>query len=383
MKPKTSEAKHTIRTFAGATFLNDLGSNMIHPVWPLFVTEILRANMAALGFLDGMGEALVSIAKALSGYLSDRWHQRKIFIWLGYLFTALARFGYSLAHTWPQLIPFRILDRLAKERSAPRDALVADVSTYKNRGSHFGFIRAMDHLGGICGILLCLLLLKFLGYRTIFALAAIPTVVSAVLVFIFIKEKKATLGPAGAKLNFREVGRDYRLFLGLSSVFTLGTFSYSFLLLYAKNRGFAVTDVILLYLIFTASASLSSFAMGKAADKLGRKPVLYVCYSLWLLVCLLLVTVPSRFVILFCFILYGAHKGILIPIQRTVVSECSLNNFRASCLGGFYMVTGLCALPASFLAGVLWEAFGMLIPFYAAMGFSTIALVLLSFLKLR
>ena len=188
MKSDPPEAKHTIRTFAGATFLNDLGSNMIHPVWPIFVTEVLKANMAALGLLDGMGEALVSISKAFSGYLSDRWHRRKVFIWLGYLLSASARFGYSLSQVWTHLIPFRVMDRIAKERSAPRDALIADVSTYANRGSHFGFIRAMDHLGGIAGILLCLVLLKYLGYRAIFALAAVPTLVSAILVFLRVIE---------------------------------------------------------------------------------------------------------------------------------------------------------------------------------------------------
>ena len=383
MKSDSPETKHTIRTFAGATFLNDLGSNMIHPVWPMFVTEVLKANMAALGLLDGMGEALVSISKAFSGYLSDRLHRRKIFIWIGYLLSSSARFGYALSQIWTHLIPFRILDRLAKERSAPRDALVADVSTYANRGSHFGFIRAMDHLGGICGILLCLLLLKFFGYRTIFALAAVPTVISALLVMLFIKEKRVGLGANLPKLNFKDVGRDYRMFLGLSSVFSLGAFSYSFLLLYAKNVGFHVTHVILLYMVFTAAASVSSFGMGKLADKLGRKPVLYVCYFLWMLVCFLLILTPSRFMILLCFILYGAHKGILVPIQRTVVSECSLDDYRASCLGGFYMVTGLCALPASFLAGLLWQVFGMFAPFYASMGFTGLALILLAFVKIR
>ncbi len=383
MSTDNPETKRTIRTFAAATFLNDLGSNMIHPVWPIFVTEVLRANMAALGLLDGMGEALVSIAKAFSGYFSDRMHRRKIFIWMGYLFSASARFGYSLSQIWTHLIPFRIMDRLAKERSAPRDAMIADVSTYANRGTHFGFIRAMDHLGGIFGILLCLFLLEFLGYRVIFALAAIPTFLSAVLVLIFIKEKRVGLGSNIPNLNFKDVGRNYRFFLGLSSVFALGAFSYSFLLLYAKNVGFKVTHVILLYMLFTAAASFSSFIMGKLADRVGRKPVLYICYSLWLLVCLLLVLTPSRLMILLCFVLYGAHKGILVPIQRTVVSECSLDDFRASCLGGFYMVTGLCALPASFLAGLLWEAFGMLTPFYVSMGFTGIALIILGFIKIR
>ncbi len=83
MKNQSTEPKKTIRTFALASFLNDLGSGMIYSVWPLFVTTILGANMAALGFLDGLGEALVSFSQAGSGYISDRIKKRKVFIWTG------------------------------------------------------------------------------------------------------------------------------------------------------------------------------------------------------------------------------------------------------------------------------------------------------------
>jgi len=131
---KQRETKKTIRTFALASFLNDLGSDMIHPIWPLFVTTFLGANMAVLGFIDGLGEAMVSISQAASGYISDRIRKRKVFIWTGYLFGAVSRIGYALSMIWQHLIPFRMIDRTGKIRSIPRDAIVADISTQENRG---------------------------------------------------------------------------------------------------------------------------------------------------------------------------------------------------------------------------------------------------------
>ena len=109
---------------------------MIYPVWPLFVTSVMGANMAMLGLIDGLGEAFVSISKAISGYISDRIRKRKFFIWSGYILGSISRFGYALAPSWHWLIPLKILDRSRKIRSAPRDALVADISTDQNRGGN-------------------------------------------------------------------------------------------------------------------------------------------------------------------------------------------------------------------------------------------------------
>lgn len=369
-------AQHTIRTFAAATFLNDLGSNMIYPIWPLFVTQVLKANMVAMGFLDGLGEGLLSISKAFSGYLSDRLHKRKVFIWLGYLLSVLARLGYAAASVWQHLIVFRILDRIGKERSAPRDALVADVSDTSNRGTNFGFIRAMDHLGALLGSLLVIALIGILGYRWIFALAALPTLASAGLVFYLIKERPSSdSGEKGAK-PLSLLGKDFRLVVLFSSVFAFGAFSYSFLLLYARDIGFSTPLVVSLYPLFTAVASLTSWISGRLSDRVGRKPVLVLSYSLWAAVCLAFIVFRHPLIIIGSFVLFGAHKGILIPVQRTIVSECSPPDLRASGLGLFHMITGLCALPASFLAGILWEVFGKTAPFAVSLGLSSAALLI-------
>lgn len=371
----------TIRTFALASFLNDLGSDIIYPVWPVFVTTVLKANMAALGFLDGLGDALVSLSQAASGYLSDRIKRRKVFIWSGYLFGALSRLGYSFSTVWPHLIPFRILDRTGKIRSAPRDALVADVSTEDNRGKNFGFLRAMDNLGAIFGILICIFFFNLLGYRLLFALAALPSLVSAFLIFFLIKERKTKEIKIYQGISFKDLDRNFRRFLLLSSFYAIGAFSYSFLLIYAKEFGFKVTFVPVLYLIFTAAASLFSFPFGKLSDKIGRKSVLMLSYTFWAAVCLILILRPDRLMIILVFILYGAHKGALEPVQRSFVCELAPQKFRASCLGGFQMITGLCALPASFMAGILWTTLGMFAPFYFSLALTVLAGVMLTFVK--
>jgi len=375
------ETKKTIRTFALASFLNDLGSDMIYPIWPLFVTSVLGAPMSALGFIDGLGEAIVSISQAVSGYISDRIRKRKIFVWTGYLFGSLSRVGYAISSVWQHLIPFRILDRAGKIRSAPRDAIIADISTKENRGKNFGLLRAMDNLGAVCGIIVCILFFKLLGYRNLFLLAAIPSVIGASLIFHLIKEKK----PADIKiykgLSLKDLDKNFKLFLLLSSFFALGSFSYSFLLIYAKEFGFQTAFVPVLYLVFTAVASIFSVPFGKLSDKIGRKQVLMLSYIFWGLVCLSFIFFRSHLAIILTFVLYGLHKGALEPVQKTFVSELSPIKYRASSLGGFQMVVGLCALPASLIAGILWDKISIFMPFYFSLSLTALSIIMLIFVK--
>lgn len=378
--PDKENSKKTIRTFALASFLNDFGSDMIYPVWPIFVRNVLGANMAVLGFIDGLGDAVVSISKAVAGYVSDRIHKRKMFVWQGYLLGALSRIGYALTTSWPMLIPFRVLDRAGKIRSAPRDAIVAELSTSHDRGRNFGLLRAMDNLGAVCGILFCLLMLGTLGYRKLFMVASIPSVIAVLLIFFAIREappeKKIYKG-----ISLKMLNKNLLLFFVLNSVFALGAFSYSFLLLYANEGGITLGFVPVLYLIYTAAAAFSSLPFGKLTDQIGRKKVLLISYLLWAFVCLGFVLFKSNGWTISGFILFGLHKGALEPSQKTLVSEMAPPEYKASTLGGFQMMIGLCALPASFMAGLLWDKMGKNSPFYLSAGLSLIAILMLFFVK--
>ncbi len=375
------ENKRTVRIFAWASFLNDMGSDIIYPVWPLFVTEILKANMAVLGFVDGLGEAVVSLAKALSGYWSDRIRKRKVFIWSGYLMGAASRIGYAISTVWQHLIPFRILDRAGKIRGAPRDAIIADVSSNDNRGRNFGLMRMADNLGAVVGILICLALFKKIGYRSLFILAAIPSLISVLLILIKIKEPSPTEKVIYKGMTLHDLDRNFVLFMILSGIFAVGNFTYSFLLIRAKQIGFREAFVPVLYLVYTLSASLTAYPFGRLADRIGRKTVMQMSFLLWGLVCLDVIFFQSKIMIFLMFVIYGLHKGALEPVQSTIVSELAPEKFRASSLGTYQMLIGLCAFPASLIAGFLWDKIGALAPFYLSLGLTIVASALMIFVK--
>jgi MFS family permease len=376
-----AESKRTIRVFALASFFNDFGSDIIYPVWPMFITTVLRANMAVLGFLDGLGEALVSLSQAVSGTLSDRWQKRKVFIWTGYLCGSLSRLGYALSSIWTQVIPFRVLDRAGKIRSAPRDAMVADLSTEANRGRNFGLLRAMDNAGALAGILACIILVNFLDLRVLFALAALPSLVSVAVILLLIREAKPAEKHVFRGVFLKDFSSNFRLYLISNAIFALGAFSYSFLLIFAKDAGFKPGFVPVLYLLYTAAASFLSLPFGRLSDRFGRKPILLISFGLWSVVSLGMVFGRSLVFMGGMFVVYGLHKAALEPAQRALVSDLAPAGLRASFLGTFQMVIGLCALPASFLAGLLWDRFGRAVPFLLSLALTVGSAVLLLFVK--
>jgi MFS family permease len=373
------ENKRIVRTFALASLLNDFGSDIIYPLWPLFVTSVCGANMMVLGFVDGLGVAIVSISQAFSGYLSDSVGKRKIFVWVGYLFGSLSRVGYALSRTWQWLIPFRILDRSGKMRGAPRDAMIADASTDENRGSNFGLLRTMDHLGATCGVITSITLFPLLGYQNLFLLAAIPSIIGACLIFILVKERKTKNISKG--FSFRELDFNFILFLLLSSIFSLGNFSYSFLLLYANNLGFETFFVPVLYLIFTVVATVMAAPFGRIADEIGRKKIHILAYFFFGLMCLGFISVQQVIFVIPLFVLYGLHLAAIEPVQKTLASELAPNKYRASTIGTFKMFVGFASLPSGLIAGFLWESMGSWTPFVFSLILTLISLVLLMFVR--
>jgi len=174
---------------------------------------------------------------------------------------------------------------------------------------------------------------------------------------------------------------NFKLFLLLSALFALGSFSYSFLLVYAEDVGFETGFIPVLYLVFTAVASLVSLPFGKLADKMGRKTVLILAYTLWGLMCLGFISVSSLAGVALLFVVYGLHRGAIEPVQKAFVSELAPLDYRASVLGTFQMIVGLCALPASLIAGLLWISLGRLVPFYFSLSLTVPAIVLMFFVK--
>lgn len=378
---KKQSDKRIVLVLSIASFLHDVGSDMVFSVWPLFVTQVLGANMAVLGFIDGLGDAVVSVSGAVGGYLSDRLRRRKLFVWTGYLFGGISRIGYAFSPTWQWLIPFRLLDRSGKIRGAPRDAMLSDISTKENRGSRFGILRAMDNLGAVIGVLIAIFFLQSLGFKNLFLLAAIPSMIAVFLLILFIKEPKSKSTVLFKGIRFKDFDGNLRLLTALSGIFALGTFSYSFLIIFANNYGFSNYQIPFLYLLFTAVAAVVSIPAGKLSDKVGRKNVMYIAYFFWAAVAVTFILFDSFIGIILAFIFYGLHKGFFEPVQKTLVAELAPSEYVASTIGAFQMVIGLISLPASLIAGLLWDSFSPLMPFYFSLALTLVSAAMLLFVR--
>ncbi len=247
------------------SFLTDVSSEMVYPLVPLFLTSVLGAPLAAVGLIEGLAEGGASLFKTAGGWASDRLRMWKPLVMAGYAVSAAAKPLLAAAYVWPVALLVRFGDRAGKGvRTAPRDALVAEVTPAKQRGRAFGFHRAADTLGAVVGpaVALGLLALFSDNFRLIFILAFIPAVAGVALVSL-VRERPASPAAAGATTStWRELGVGFYVFLGVSLVFALGNSSDVFLLLRAKDVGLSNSEVVLSYVLFNLVYAVGGDARG-------------------------------------------------------------------------------------------------------------------------
>ena len=375
-----NENKKTVWLFSLGAFLNDLGYYAVITIWPIFVTSVIGASVTFLGFIDGLGDAFVSLSQAGSGFLSDKLRKRKVFIWLGYFLAFVSRIVYAVSYQPWQLIPGKILDRAGKMRDAPRDAIVADITPREKRASAFGVLRAADRGGAVFGLLASILLVGYFSYRQMFLLAAIPSLVGSLIVLFFVREHTYAdhLKP---EFSFKFVSRDLKIFTFISAIFTLGAFSDSFYILAANRLGVSLKFVPLFFLAFLFFSSVFAIPFGKLSDKIGRLFVVAVSFILFIIVNLIFIFYQSFWMIFIAFVTLGIHSAAYEGNLKTIIAEFAPPPLRSSIIGSFQMLIGLIALPASLIAGILWDGIGLKAPFVLSLALAFIALLLLFFVR--
>ena len=388
----------TVITLGLVSLLTDLSSEMIYPLLPLYLTGVLGAGALALGVIEGIAEATAALLKILGGYVSDRTRRRKPLVVLGYSVSSLARPLVGLATAWPMVLSLRFADRVGKGlRSAPRDALIADVTAPHQRGHAFGLHRAMDHAGAVLGPLVAAALLTGLGLplRTVFLLAAVPGLAVVLLVVLGVREplrpvtppamaeqRPVAPPPAGANAPAAAAGAALppalrRLLVALG-VFTLGNSTDAFLLLQLSRVGIAPAGIAVLWAAHHGVKMAAVFAIGKLSDRLPRRRLLGLGWAIYAIVYagFALVNAPLGLVALF--LAYGLYFGFAEPVERGWVAALAPEGSRGRAFGVYYGTVGLVALPASLLFGWLLETVGPAGAFGCGAGLALVALLLLA-----
>ena len=371
------------------SFFSDISAEMVYPIIPLYLTAVFGATPALVGVIEGIAESLASLLKVFSGYITDKRGKKKPVAFVGYAAGLVYKAALIFAGSWVGVLGARVIDRAGKGiRTAPRDVMVSESADKNQMGKAFGIHKALDMAGSAIGIIISYLLLKNAGenfvYKKLFAISIIPAVFG-LLMFFFIKEKKEHNQVTKREpfwQNMKRLDGQLKLYLMVAFLFTLGNSSNTFLLLRAKNVGFDDTGVILLYFIFNLTASILSIPLGKLSDKIGRKKLLVAGYLVFSSVYFGFAFASSQAVIVAVFVLYGLYTAMITGVERAFIAEISPKELKGTMLGMHSTVVGIALLPASVIAGLLWDGFGAPAPFLFGSGMSfAAALILLFFMK--
>ncbi len=375
------------------SLLTDVSSEMIFTLVPLFLANVLKAPFTVIGLIGGLSESIDAIFRIFSGWISDKIGKRKPLAVLGYSISTMAKPFMYLATSWGAVLGIRFSDRIGKGvRSSSRDALIADSVSAEERGKGFGLHRAMDTCGAVLGLAIAAIIIYLvqggglqLGretYQWIVLVGVVPAVLAVVILLIFVHEKGRKLSPGsssrpGLNLSGLTTGFDtrFKVFLVIMAIFTLGNSSDFFVILRAQNLEVSLVQVVLMLVLLNVIEATVSLPAGMLSDKLGRKRIITLGWFIYALVYLGFALTSSPWQVWLLFAGYGVYYGIVEGVARAFIADLVPEEKRGTAYGLYHGVVGITLLPASLLAGWLWQAYSPAAPFYLGAGLAFLAML--------
>ena len=361
-----------------AAFLNDVSSEMIYPLLPIFLTTYVGATPFIVGAIEGAAEAVAAFLKLVAGSWSDRVRRRKPFVVGGYALAAASRILIAVAAHWPTVLAARLIDRTGKGiRSAPRDAMISETVAAEGQGQAFGFLRGFDHAGAVIGPLVAfgILALGTVSIRSLFVLATIPAGMGLIMLLILLREapkeravKIAEPEPARVPLPVRFK----KAMIGIG-LFSLSNSSDVFLLLQANHAGVPASRLPLLWSAHHVVKALFSRRAGALSDRIDRRYMLAAGWLSYALIYLVFPFARSMTTFVGLFVLYAVPFTLTEGAERAWVSSFVDPSMSGRAFGAYYLVAGLCTLGGTLLFGWLYETVSVMTAFHVGAGLAILA----------
>jgi MFS family permease len=368
------------------SFLTDVSSEMLTNLIPLFLYNVLGVQTSIIGLIDGIAETTASLVKIYSGALSDRLGKRKTLTVLGYAVSTISKPFLYFATTWEWVLGVRFSDRVGKGvRTAPRDALLADSTKSNQRGLAFGLHRAGDTAGAFVGLGIAALIIWLTQsgaaeltrhtFQDVVLASIIPAVLAVLILAFGVKEvatarKQTTHLPT---LNWKTFDKRFRAFLIVVIIFTLGNSSDSFIILRGQNRGLTVLQIMGMLMTFNAIYALLAGPLGSLSDRVGRRKLMLIGWTIYGLVYLGFALSHTGVEIWILYAIYGIYYALTEGVAKALVADIVPQEQRGTAYGLFNAAIGFSALPASLIAGVLWQVISPAAPFVFGASLAIIA----------
>lgn len=374
------------------SFLTDVSSEMIFTLVPLFLSNVLGTPVTYVGLVGGLSESTDAVLRIGSGWLSDRIRKYKSLALAGYGLSTLAKPFMYLAAGWGAVLAIRFGDRMGKGlRSSPRDALIAHSAPTGEMGRSFGWHRAMDTSGAVLGLAMAALViylvqgggfeLSLKAYRWLVVIGVVPAALAVLVLWRFVREagnQPAGVSATGIGLRRGLLGgfdTRFRLFLVVMAIFSLGNSSDFFVILRAQNLEVPLVSVILMLVLFNVSYAVVALPAGTLSDRLGRRRLIALGWFIYAFVYLGFAVASATWQVWLLFAIYGVYHGIVEGIARAFVADLVPEGKRGTAYGLYHGVVGLALLPASLIAGWLWDTVNPAAPFYLGAGLAFLAML--------
>jgi len=351
------------------SFFGGISQELIIPILPLYLANVLNLDKSFIGLTEGLVTSSASIFKIVSGYLSDRFRSRKSIVFVGYLLSLIGRPLLAVSTSGGAILLFRFMDGIGKGiKDSPKDALIADTTEAATRGRSFGIARMLDTFGSVVGPLILFVILYLLRdntlkYQYVFVLAAIPLFFTLAILKIYVKETPLK-AKSTSDVPSSILPRKFYIFLAIMVVFTLGNSSDTFLILRAQNVGVAVLAIPLVYALFNFFYASASVPLGSLSDRIGRERVIILGWFAYAVAYLGFAIAAQAYQIWLLFAFYGLYYATTEGVAKALIADLVVSEHRGKAYGIYNSVVGLIALPASIIAGFLWDSVSPSAPFF-------------------
>jgi len=128
-------------------------------------------------------------------------------------------------------------------------------------------------------------------------------------------------------------------------------------------------------ILFNAVYAVISTPAGIVSDRLGRRRVIVLGWLIYALTYLGFAVASASWQVWLLFAFYGVYYGLAEGVSRAFVADLVPEDKRGTAYGLFHGIVGITLLPASIIAGWLWQTVSPAAPFYLGAGLASLAML--------
>ena len=375
-KPKRSN----VLILGQLSLLSGAAQEMIYPLIPTYVVLTLGASRTLLGLVEGLLMVGVTVARLGSAWALDRGVSARRLVRVSYVASLVSRPLLAVASNFGAVVVLRSIDGLGKGgKDAPKDLLVSIDATSARAGRAFGILRALDTAGSVAGPMIAGGLLLLLGHgasglRAVFALSAVPAL-AGLLTLRSIRDAAPARPHSDARRQ--PLPREFKVLLAAVFIFGLANSSDTLLLLRANGTGLPAAQLAFAYALVNLVYAVMAIPMGALSDRVGRRPLLVVAWGTYVLTYLGFAVADRPWQMWALFAAYGLYFASADGTIKAWLASIVPAERRGAAYGLLAATSGVLVLPASVLAGFLWDRFSYAAAFRTSAGLAVIAIAVL------